>query len=228
MTVSARNSTAGLFDRLKTWRAGRLLRFCWAVASGSDLKQAGFDFDAQKLEQVKQAWPLAGCIEILSSFGGKLDEIAGHLKPFAKNFLYDHYSQLSKAGDEDARVQLLWLQHASSSCVDRLTNRIVAMFSRNLTPPKKRVPKIRNVIFPHRPYRYEHEKQKARDLARGRRLLMAEFSENILATILTAAKDPNPEYAMAARASTGQPPSSSKPTNPMVSSNPSTARAPPS
>ena len=188
MSLCAESPSIKLCSRLSRWRAGRLLRFCWALIGGRDMHQAGFDVEQRLANEVRLLWPISALIEQLAPLSGQTDRIGEWLKPFTIEFLKKLQIHLGQQANEDARVQFLWLGMASKNGSESLLARIAALFSKSLEPPVKRKPAY--YYKPKRPTWQisEQQKQRSRDLARGRRLVMANFAEAFLAS--TVAQGP--------------------------------------
>ena len=212
MASCASSPSIKLCSRLSRWRAGRLLRFCWALVAGKDMRQAGFDVEQKLAEDVALLWPIAALIEQLAPLNGQMDRIGEWLRPFTIDFLKKLNAHLVGQAGEDARVQFLWLGMASKKGPEKLLERIAALFSKNLEPPVKRQP-----CYYYKPKRpswqiSEQKKQRSRDLARGRRLVMANFAEAFLAAIVA-----EPPQASEQEDAAGEEPANSEPgETPMV------------
>ena len=183
MTESRKSTSRALCARIPNWRAGRLLRFCWALVVGGDLAKAGFNVQPECVDEVREIWPISTLVRVFTSLGADQKRLSERLLPFVREFLPALYTRLNEAANEDSRLQFLWLNMAAKKGLDGLVERLLTAFHRGLQPPKPRTPPL--YYKPSKPSWQisEAKKQRSRDLAKGRRLVMAQFTEALLASI---------------------------------------------
>ena len=183
MSSSSEQSCPKLYLRVARWRATKLLRFCWFLAAGQDLRLAGFDFDENDVEWVRSHWPIGSIIAAFSRLGGSVERFKLEAETFAKGFVAERAHRLQNEMDDVSKAQMLWLKMASRRGLQGLLNRLLKLATSGLQAKPKSLPSL--YYQPPKPTKPKSEDQilRSQQLARGRRLVVAGFTEALLAQL---------------------------------------------